>query len=63
MDACTSLILKGLISAKLRWSKEDNAAVIADLEGTVQNCHIALPCNGIEIGISLFIKIIPETLT
>lgn len=60
MDVCISLILKGLIFVKLRWSKEDNVVVIVDLEGIVQNCYIVLFCNGIEIGIFFFIKIIFE---
>lgn len=38
MDAYPSWILNGLISAKLRLSEEDNAAVIVDLEGTGHNC-------------------------
>lgn len=46
MDAYTSWILNGLISAKLILSKEDNAVVIVDLEGTGHN-FIILPYNKI----------------
>ena len=38
MDAYNCWILNRLISAKLRLSEEDIAAVIVDLEGTGNNC-------------------------
>lgn len=61
MDAYTSWILNGLISAKLILSKEDSAVVIVDLEGTGHN-FIILPYNKI-VGFLRFIRVIPKTVT
>lgn len=55
MDVYTSLIENGLISAKLRYSKENNAVAIVGL-GQVHTCLISLPYNGWNLSSSVSSK-------